>query len=412
MQYALTFLGAALLVALAIGFGSTFYYQGSPLATTTPAVQEDIADRWSALEKLNFGRALATATFTGCMQLDFRRISLDENDLYRETAEIDQQICDLFQASGASVIKNLILINHDSGPDQYGAVGTVGVGDSVYLITFHIHQETDGRYIGNVYKSALLKDTRTVASLVSIEEGTSTLLEIKGGDAAGRSFVRYVGVGESAFFDRPYRKNADGTFDMQVSGSPVPGAMPVEFYIPHGAKDGLFYSWSDRDLRIETDRKTSPIYHMAGCGLEDGFGDHVFSDQNGLTIAVNTGTEPRMHITTAMAGYVPQQWGTILKTISADDFRKTAGSSKARHSNAPAVFSTIAGVSVKHIGPITLDRSCGGNRAGDYHQYQAVKDGAVVTFTFRPERQIAEPLEADAARIVEKVIGTLTIGSR
>ncbi len=420
----LTIGGAVVVLVIAIDIGSTYYYQVNPLSTSdTQAPNPDTLGNMQAPENTaTFEQAFSSATVSGeCkgFSADDPSLSLSAAALLRE----GQKLCDLFVEKGVSVIRYPLAAGQPSvyygGDGAYNVVGIIE-SDRTYLVSFSlfVNQET-GQYQMILNHASILKTIKvssvTAIPIQSSQEG-SQLIKITGINASGSASEEYFGQYYAKYFDGsfsvPVTKNSDGSFSNVVLGVyNSTKSTKVSFLVPYTPRVGQMVS--DRDYQIELQNHVSPIYHKAACGLEESYGDVAFYiDSAGTSIDINFGYSPILYITTANQGYIPEQWGKILKEVAIDDFRAIIQEPKATRSSAKVEMLTINGYSVKHTGPITPaeERTC--LHPYTYDMYQTIKNGAVITLTVRHESDLQENIPEEIQKLMSQLLTTLTFSPR
>jgi hypothetical protein len=415
-QVLIALVAVFILLGGALWIGGKTYYQVRPL-TSTPT---DGQSATSSPDQAAFAQALASAHLQddGCSYF----VADDpSSDLSPDTLkQLGVGVCNLIHTKGIPVIQRPLALGFNSsyyaGDDAYNGVGIVK-SDRTYLVSFSLYKDPNHQYQIALTHATILKTVNVSAvTAVPVQSsvGGSQLAQVTGTDASGKTSEEYFGESYGRYSDGSFSiqvvKNSDGSFSNRVRSRTEYDPVKVSFLVPYSVSVGE--TVGDRDSVIETQNKTSPIYHKAACGLEETYGDTAFYT-GPVTININFGYSPTLHITTALQGYVPEQWGTIVSNVSFSDFKISAQTSKAYNSNAPVKMMTIGGYTVKHIGPITADRTCEYNydQGDTYDMYQTVKNGGVVTFTVTNSAVDGEA-QPDIQKIISQVLGTLTFSPR
>lgn len=415
--------GVVLILAIALGIGSKFYYQVSPLPAPndqTPPLNNSNNSQNTAA----FDQALASASVASNPQQQCFYFSADDPSYSLSTSTLEQmgpKLCTLFVEKGAAIIQHPLTAGSPSvyhgGGGAYNGLGIV-VSDQTYLISFSLFNNQSSQYQITLNHATILK-TIKVSSITAIPVQSSVadsqLIKIMGTDALGKPSEEYFGESYERYsdggFSVPVTKNSNGSFSNLVSWGNDTDPAKGSFLIPY--TPSAVQTTSDRDFQMELQNNTSPIYHKATCGLEESYGDMAFDARSyQTTIAINFGYSPSLHITTAVQGYVPEQWGKILKDVVIGDFRAVVQEAAATRSTAKVEMLTISGYTVKHIGPIMPDRTCQYQQNYTYDMYQTIKNGAVITFTVTHDNSGQSNASTDIQKLIGQVLTTLTFSPR
>ena len=433
VTYAIATAGVVLLLVIALGLGNTYYYQVYPHVLSQPSNGAQNQDSNSDQEKyyLPFDQALASShiSFDNWCDANAAGVSLTSDDRVSQAAaeEIEKKACDTLKSGGVSALQHVIEIpdavyNQAGG---YEGLGSLTIGGKVILFEFILGLSDTHTYILSENELEIPRNLSAVSamSFATTTRGSSIppeLLTIQGLDGNGKQIAQYrtshdcKGCGTN--FEVLLSKNSDGTFSqwMNVSQSDwdtkLSKSAAVSFWLPYNGYSASVGTPS-RDYAMEVGT-VSPLYHEASCGLEDSFSDLEFNGA-GITLDINFGLEPYMHLTTPQEGYVPEQWGKVLKDITMSQFTNMVQTTKAYNSSAHVEMLTIGDYSVKHVGPITLDRTCQYNDKTvviTADMYQVKKGGAIVTFTdtHDPTNDAART-PTDIQKVITQVLNTMTI---
>jgi hypothetical protein len=407
-------IAAGALIAVASFFGSRSYYQVRPLSLDGQSQDKHV-------DPTPFGQALASAVVSPeqqrCQYITVLDLSRPAGSADDGVTRAGQAVCEQFLKDGSSLIAHPVEAGGSTYYDGRTGSGIIRYDGQDYLVSFVLTSPDPA----SGYKIFLTTVARTKTDhvddleLISIPnlKQERKVLHIVGTTASGAKseeyFAMYFGRYAEGNFNIPLVKENDGTFSVVVSQRATELTSSVSFLAPYdgfGAGGG----YAERDYTMERDIKKAPLYHRESCGLEDAYGDVGFSVHfNSTSISINLGLSDTLYLTTPVYGYVPEEWGTVLSSISMASVRKRVAEAKAYNSSAPAEMLTIAGFTVKHVGPVTPERGCQYASGLTYDIYQAVKEGAVVTFTMRSDADNPRPSDADVQKLIGKVLSTLTV---
>ncbi len=412
---ALAIAAAILVLVVAVVFGSKYYYQVKPLTSTTPDQQQT----GNTPDQGAFTQALASTKIEDQNCSYFVVNDLDGNLSQDTLKQMGVGICKLVQTKGVSTIQHPLALGLNSGyypgDDTYNGVGVIK-SDHTYFVSFSLYKNPEDQYQIALNNATILK-TVNVSAITAVPVQSSVagsqLAQVTGTDASGKASVEYFAQSLGRYSDGSFSiqivKNSDGSFSNSVRGGYNTDPADVSFLVPYTFTLGE--TGGDRDSAIESQNNTNPIYHKAACGLEERYADMAFYIGYPVTIGINFGYKPTLHITTATQGYVPQEWGTILANVSFADFKTKVQSSKAYNSTSPVEMMNVGGYTVKHVGPIAPDRTCEYNQDNTYDMYQTVKNGAVVTFTVTHDDRDTQA-SPDIEKIMSQVLSTLSFSPR
>ncbi len=416
LKYTLAVIATPVVLLFAYGMGEAIYYQATTGTTTAPWRQEmhakEAAEK-AAEHVLPFEQALRAADVheQHCQYFNV----LDHTDQFSTTtlSELGVQVCDFFAKNGGSVIERPLEAGHTAyypGESSHSGVGIITL-DRPYFIAFTLYLDQEERYKVSLTSAAIIRtkhvariDLTPVQSVVENDK----LIRIAGTDETGAPseeyYGEYYGRYSDGAFSNPVVKNADGTFSKVVSQNPYDIAN-FSFLVPYSPYVGR--SVGDRDYVMEQQNNIRPLYHKAACGLEESYSD-VGGTTESVQVGINFGFSPTLYVTTAWQGYVPEQWGKVLKTVPMDDFRSVVREPAAARSNSAAEMLTIGGYQVKHVGPITPDRTCRYQENLTYDMYQAEKNGAVVSIKITHDGKD----NVDVSKVITQILGSLTFSRR
>lgn len=410
-------------------YGSKKYYQVRPLNVDNGVKQDQstlvratssLVQNQSSSTTENVSSDYDLSSFTiSESNCDLDSITSQDNKLSTTTLSyLKDELCALVKNQGKAAIKQSVKISLDGDTYNIATIIKGGVIESsgyTYLVSFFINDDK----VGNVLTldgANLLKinhDSKISTETIKNIAGEKVVIKVSGIDTAGNEIQEYfkrkcIPRGYCGFAEMI--KNSDGTFSETISSSPDDVAH-VTFLVPYS-----FYSsrlGADIDSFVDSSKNTITAYHKEGCGLENTYSDISFEINDfSTTIGINYGFSPILNVTTTRTGYDPSQWGKILEKISMADFRSSAQKPKARNSNSPTEIITLGEYQVKHVGPITPDRSCYSSEDGSsYDIYQAIKNGAVITFTVFNKSGVRDNLD-EIKKLISQVLTTLTFSKR
>lgn len=413
------------ILSFTIWFGSKKYYQVKPLTVYIGGDEEQntlTGETSSPTERTSSYYDLSSFTISES-ECYLSSVTTQGNKLSTTTlSNLKDELCTLIKSQGKASIKLPTKITFNDNEDL--TVGIITSSGYTFLTYFSIVDDENGiddekrLYILSLNSANLLKIiTVSKISQDTIKNiaGENTIIQVSGTDATGneiqqyfkRIYIRHVGA---SFIE--IIKNSDGTFSDTLSDDSDLSVASVEFLAPYSSYSSR--SGTDLESFIDATENEITAYHKEGCNLEDGYSDMSFYITDYSTaVGINFGFSPILNITTARSGYDPQQWGKIVEKISMTDFRASAQKPKALNSNSPVEILPIGGYQVKHVGPVTPDRSCDNSSDGKttYDIYQAIKNGAVVTFTVLNESGTRENL-GEIQKLVSQVLTTLTFSKR
>jgi len=427
-------LGCILLLVAAYVFGTKYYYQVYPKEIIAPpqnTQNQNSNTDWKQYA-LPFDEAFAKAHLdstcdSASISDEYSRVQSDVYMPVPTLNDIEKQLCAQLAKNGMSAFTNTTQVPSEFYENQgeHLGIGFVQLSDKVVLVEFALVLSGNNSYLLSPQSIRLLPDFSSIKT-VSIDPFSesdvpnSYLLTINGLDANGKAVTQYRTEKQckncDEGFDALLVRNDDGSFSTVIDDQPgrgngtLPKSLRVHVLMPYSTSFN-YYQLPSRDYGMEQ-TSISPIYHKASCGLEDVYSDETFgfytANSDSVAIDINLGLESRLHITTPESGYVPEQWGKILQDIDLSEFIQKVQTPRAYNSNAPAEMRTIGGYQVKHIGPITLDRTCQNNSDATLtaDMYQAVKNNAVVSFTFGHSSD-GSPVSPE--KIITQVLNTLTI---
>lgn len=168
-----------------------------------------------------------------------------------------------------------------------------------------------------------------------------------------------------------------------------------EFY----ARTQLFSPWN---TTIKED-----MYHKNDCGLPYSFSDMALNIRSGedfhasLEVSIPN-NKSYYNLTTAMYGYEPEEWGTIIDTVNVQAYREAIKKGLPFNGYRTELL-TIAGVPVRHTLPFDSSRPCDGSV---YESYQWVKEGNIYTLELVTEKETeTAPVEQSFIRsVLEEII--------
>jgi hypothetical protein len=421
-QILLSCIAVILVLSCAVWYGSKKYYQVKPLTVYLGESKDQnvLVEATSSLMQ----NQTSSTTENASSDYDLSSFTISEYSCYLDSitsqdnklstttlSNLKDELCVNLKNQGKVSIKQptKIIFNEKEAL----TVGVITSSGYTYLTYFSINDDGKGTYTLILNSANLLK----ISNVSKISQdtikniaGESVIVKVSGTDVSGieiqqyfkKISVRHVG---SSFIE--IIRNSDGTFSDTISSASDYGVAKVLFLAPYSSYYTTILT-ADVDSFEDSSKNTITAYHKEVCGFEDGYSDMSFYiyDYN-TTIGINFGFSSTLNITTTRTGYDPQQWGKILEKISMDDFRASIQKPKALNSNSPAEILTIGGYQVKHVGPVTHDRSCyPSDDKSTYDIYQAVKNGAVVTFEGTRDNV------DETQKLISQVLTTLTFSKR
>ena len=419
-------LGVVAILGGAFVMGKKYYHQVTPLTLATSTESGVKVVTTTVSSDSQFQKMLSSAIFNKeyCLSLITERMFDDEDIIALSTSTLiseGRQICTTLAEKGLSSIQFPVSISIEQGSSLNGS-GIIMLGRPI-LVNFSINEEWQASSSATVFNFSLehlkVLQASTVTSLTVISPDTvatgTKILQVKGSTSSGESVETYFGSTsrrhEPSVFSNLLVKNADGTFSSKFIIRDEINRNILSYLLPRYSLESVYYSLGyGRDINMERDQKISPIYHQARCSLEEAYGDESLAGDV-TVIAINYGDKPTLHITSSTIGYVPAQWGKIVRNVSMEDFKKTIQTAKAYNSTAKVEMLTISGYQVKHIGPITYNRTC--QRVGlervTYDMYQAIKNGAVITFSVENKAEDGDTHKITIEKEIKQVLETLTV---
>ena len=426
IQVLLACVAVIIVLSLAVWYGSKRYYQVKPLnvyigggqdQSTLSGATSLLTQNQSSSTTKNTSSDYDLSSFVISETVCYFNPITDQNNKLSTTtlSNLRDEVCELIKNQGKVSIKQPTkIIFSDSETLTVGVVTSSGY---TYLIYFYINDDGKGSYALILNSINLLK----VATVSKIGQETlknkaeeSAVIKVFGTDASGHEIQQYfknVSMRNANSFLVEIIKNSDGTFSESLSYIFDNNVVHVNVLTPYSTYSSR--SFADIDSFVDSSKNTITAYHKAGCGLENAYSDMSFNIADfSTTIGINFGFSSTLNITTTRTGYDPSQWGKILEKISMADFKASVQTPKARNSNSPVEILTIGGYQVKHVGPITSDRSCHpSDEKSSYDIYQAVKNGGVVTFTVFNTSGARDNLD-EIQKLISQVLTTLTFSKR
>lgn len=225
---------------------------------------------------------------------------------------------------------------------------------------------------------------------MSVKDGYISRFSEREGDKIINKFKHYHGHFDSDTNSTKY--NNKGTLAISYD---LNSFWLNEFYV----RPELFSPWNTTIVE--------DMYHKDDCGLPYSFSDMALNVEGSENLYARLKVsipddKTYYNLTTAMYGYDPEQWGTVVDIVDVQAYRDAI--TKGIPFNGYATESlSIAGVSVRHTLPFNSPRPCDGNTR---ESYQWVKDGNIYTLELpyeMEERQI--PMQKDFIRnVLEEVI--------
>lgn len=412
-----------LVLSLAVWYGSKRYYQVKPLnvslgenqgENTVPTVTSSVDSSSTEFVSVPYDLSSIMVSEYYC-SFDQVTVSLGQENKFSTTtlSQLKDELCSALKVQGKTIIKYPTKIEFSKG--ENAIVGIIMLSGKTYLSLF-----TDNFYEKYTLElnSAKILPVATVSEIsretIKTLMGASPIVKVSEIDASRnqteqyfkRVVTRYAGGSLVEIV-----KNPDGTFSDKVLSASEYDVAQVSFLAPYSIY--LDRTITNIESFVDASKNTITAYHKEGCGLEDAYSDMSFhSSDYSTTIGINFGFSPSLNITTTRTGYDPQQWGKVIEKVSMTDFRASVQKPKALNSNSPVEMLTIGEYQVKHIGPIIPDKSC--YASSDNHSfdiYQAVKNGAVVTFTVFNQSGVRNNLD-EKQKFISQVLTTLTFSKR
>lgn len=414
------------ILSFAVWYGSKRYYLVKPLnvyigggqdKSTLSGATSSLTQNQSSSTTKNTSPDYDLSSFVISETVCYFNPITDQNNKLSTTtlSNLRDEVCALIKNQGKVSIKQPTkIIFSDGEPLDMGIVTSSGY---TYLIYFSINDDGKGSYALILNSINLLK-VATVSKIgqetIKNEAGESAVIKVSGTDESGKEIQQYfrqVNLRHSNTTFTEIIKNSDGTFSEPLSYIVDSDVVRVNVLTPYSTYSSRLFA--DIDSFVDSSKNTITAYHKAGCGLENAYSDMSFNLADfSTTIGINFGFSPTLNITTTRTGYDPSQWGKILEKFSMADFRASVQKPKALNSNSPVEMLTIGGYQVKHVGPITSDRSCHpSDENTTYDIYQAVKNGAVVTFTVFNISGARDNLD-EIQKLISQVLTTLTFSKK
>lgn len=397
-QTAAIVLGVLALLGAAVWVGRGYYYRVEPLtevpigaATSTEATTG--SQQAPSLNEISENLKKLSGEICNARQVDYGTRYVLHTDLYIDDTARRTEVCGFLNGRGVDAIQNIALMGEGLLPQ---ALSIVTIGTTNYLVGFDLYPDSEAGGMNLVLENILeLKDVKTVTNIefknIFPRDGSNLLARavvISGTDRQGLSFERYMGVSalrHGGMVLLPLRK-APGGFEAQLfTFEPY-----ASFYVPYLPVNptygsGGFYTQNDRDAATEKSTNKAPVYFPDSCGLQDAYADARYSfsffvagSPVYMTVAINQGEFSTLYATTPRAGYRPEDWGKIMKTITREAFRSEVSSLAVNTPGNNVRFVDLGGYRFKHVGPVQGSTVCG---TDTYNQYQARKGSAIVTIT-------------------------------
>jgi hypothetical protein len=356
----------------------------------------------------------------------------DRNISTTSLAVMRTELCGILSEKWFTAIQHKMVLktraNYYSYPGTYNALGIINASRT-YLIHFALYREyNSNEYKVSFYRATVLKAKQVTSIDYTAVPGVSgtqvPMVVVTGTDIHNRQtkeyFVREEGRYTDGSYSVPVVKNVDGTFSIRIYSRPndiYPEKKKISFltpftttFVPQNTQ-----MQPDRNFVLESQNKVKPVYNQASCNLENEYADEQFHIGAGVgsggyvTLGVNYGDKPVLHMTTPVSGYVPSEWGKILFDISLADARTKVTLAEVTRSGAKVEMLTIAGHTVKHIGPVAPDRTCDYGSVHD--MYQTLHDGAIITVSYTRQPNEKE-ISSDALKeILTHILSTLSISN-